>query len=285
MHAFWRSVLLVPGLWYPTVSCAAAQAKPDVGVRLARAHAALDEGYKLLREGAPRSQVVKHWALFARTRPHYPKVGIADVNRPTAINWDHPQALSGTSDPIGQLDSRLRDTPGPTLTRGEPVFDLLSPMRLLIREEERLKRSRVRQPERLPVDEQVDYHVSRLIDYAGGWVNDRGVNPAANASFDSLVKIGDPAIPALFERLYDERPTRAAYGWTVLRVQDVALRCIEAITNERFRIELYPSASAWTDEQPKYYPYPVLISELHPNRRRAFYDHLKRWKRQRPIPK
>jgi hypothetical protein len=99
-------------------------------------------------------------------------------------------------------------------------------------------------PAKLPIPKRVAYYTSLFPDVHGRQYDSSGAcyllhNGAGTEASDAIVAIGRPAIPALIELLDDNRLTRSVgrgigQDPTVVRVQDVAVQCIEAILKVRF---------------------------------------------------
>lgn len=96
----------------------------------------------------------------------------------------------------------------------------------------------------LPVNQQIAFHIFNLRNvsiYQGGWPMRCSVLLTTKPnSATELVRIGEPAVPAVIALLRDSRPTRSVALWrpwhhsrTVLRYQDAAVDILEAILHER----------------------------------------------------
>ncbi len=135
----------------------------------------------------------------------------------------------------------------------EQLLDYLATLRDQIRQEKDLLTKVVDDPEKLSVEERIAYFIARFSDVHGvqdsqpGYCMTVGFGPPRKGSgtclSDSVVAIGPPALPLLIEHLTDRRLTRSV-GFrrnfepnrTVLRVQDVALECIEKILGQTFYV-------------------------------------------------
>jgi len=96
----------------------------------------------------------------------------------------------------------------------------------------------------LSLNQQIDFHIFNLRNvstYQSGWPMRWSVLFTTKPnSATELVRIGEPAVPALIALLRDRRPTRSVALWrpwhhsrTVLRYQDAAVDILEAILRER----------------------------------------------------
>ncbi|MHC4503128.1 MAG: hypothetical protein ACYTFI_07475, partial [Planctomycetota bacterium] len=144
----------------------------------------------------------------------------------------------------------------------EQLLDLLGELRKQVEEDKRLKASEVDDPEKLPVEERIRYYVARFPDVRGAQWSQPGhcmtLRMGDRTKFsDAIVKIGRPAVPTLMEHLTDRQVTRSIGYWrnfaphrTVLRVQDVAVQCIEAILEVNF-YNASSTSSYLSNEDPK----------------------------------
>src|SRR5579871_2221364 len=140
------------------------------------------------------------------------------------------------------------------------VADYIPLLERQVEEEKSLARETVAHPEQLPLPSRIDYFIKRFVDVHGeqmgepgfchtvafgNWFgNDKPIISPPTQYSDSILQIGRPAIPALIQHLNDTRLTRSiGYRrgqWRILRVQDVAVECIECITHCQF---FFPRAS------------------------------------------
>ena len=130
----------------------------------------------------------------------------------------------------------------------EQLQDMIAQLKIQAGEDALRAKAVAVDPAKLPVEEQIRYYVDRLCETNGEQDSDPGECPVLGwgprTEFsDALVKIGRPAVPALIALLDDRRLTRCVgYFRTfdqhphVLRYQDVAIKCIEAIVDIRFYI-------------------------------------------------
>ena len=148
----------------------------------------------------------------------------------------------------------------------EQLRDLTAQLKVQIAEDAARAQKPVPDPGALPVDQQVQFYISQFEDIASPQFSNPGepmvVNVGApimgkiTAASDALVKIGRPALPALVALLDDRRITRSVgYQRTwdrhpqVLRYQDVAIKCLEAILDMHF---YSPSSSgSFLSNEPK----------------------------------
>jgi hypothetical protein len=163
---------------------------------------AVDKGMQLLESGAARGDVLTAWTV--------------------ALNTSRGS----------QYEPQLQE--------------LLIQLRQQVMDDKALAQSPKTDPQKLPTKQQVQYYAARLADVHGMQFSNPGqcvvlrFGPGTAIS-DALVKIGRPSLPALIDLLDDRRLTRSLgyhrmwdmQPW-VLRYQDVAVTCIEAITNLRF---------------------------------------------------
>lgn len=168
----------------------------------ARAWPSLSQGVKMLQKGADRTAILDVWQ---RTLAAHPSSGYE-----------------------------------------EQLKDMLAQLTLQVRQDAQRAKAPPVDPATLALDQQVQYYVDHLCDIATDQMFDPGECPVLNggkatASSDALVKIGRPALPALVALLDDRRLTRfVGYFRTydqhpkVLRYQDVAIKCIEAILDMHF---------------------------------------------------
>jgi hypothetical protein len=128
----------------------------------------------------------------------------------------------------------------------EQLLDYTATLREQTGQEKELLATAVDDPEELPIEERIAYYIARFPDVQGRQLTQPGHclavghGPPRKESgtwlSDSVVEIGGRAVPVLIEHLIDRRLTRSV-GFrrnfepsrTVLRVQDVALQCIERI--------------------------------------------------------
>jgi hypothetical protein len=148
---------------------------------------------------------------------------------------------------------------------GPPQIQVYSSiLRDQINQETRTNEARFIKPDVLPIAQQIEFYIARFPDVRGEQnfepgicvtVSPRGNQKGMEAS-NAVVKLGRPAIPMLIEHLNDQRLTRSVditrgirYNhYTVLRVQDVALQCLEVILNKRL---LPPDQSYISTAQPQ----------------------------------
>jgi hypothetical protein len=145
------------------------------------------------------------------------------------------------------------------------VADLVGDLTEQAAEDTALRKSDVADPSQLPLPERVQYFIARLPDVHGEQPGQParcitlGLTSAEmgtdTRNSDALVDIGWPALPALIDHLTDRRVTRSvAYHRnyvptrTILRVQDVAMDCIEAILNRQMYNRQYVSGQLSTKE-------------------------------------
>ena len=126
------------------------------------------------------------------------------------------------------------------------LLDLTAQLEKQVVIDEKLRAGDAADPEKLPVDQQIEYYLARLPDVHGMQISQPGHCSAVGLDAgttisDALVKIGRPAVPGLIDHLDDHRLTRSvgfsrsfAASRTVLRGQDVAVQCIEKILDIRF---------------------------------------------------
>src|SRR5262249_10341320 len=129
---------------------------------------------------------------------------------------------------------------------GAQLKDLIAQLEQQIPEDKKNQAATVKDLGQLPLDDRIAYYLARLPDVRGEqisapghcWTLGLGERTAVS---DGLVKIGRPAVPKLIEHLHDRRLTcsigfqRPFYAnRVVLRGQDVAVQCIEAILDLRF---------------------------------------------------
>jgi len=176
-----------------------AQPQPDKSNRAA--WESFSAGIALLEKGAPRSDVLAQWET---TMKEYPR-----------SEYRH-QLLSYTTILRAQIEQESTIP-----AEGE-------------------------QPGKLSPTQQVAYYIAHFPDVHGQQMGQPGIcsvfsNGDDTKASDAVVKIGRPAVPQLIKALDDRRLTRSIGYWrnfdphrTVLRVQDVALQCIQAILNMRF---------------------------------------------------
>ncbi|MFH1741934.1 MAG: hypothetical protein ABIH23_23265 [bacterium] len=123
------------------------------------------------------------------------------------------------------------------------AIELIKALEQNVRVERALTERDIGDPEELPLDERIDYYIARFPETRGmqpgepGFCKTVGMGEYTKFS-DSVVEIGRPAIPKLIEHLNDIRLTKSfgyRHGRTVtLRVQDVAIACIEKILDIDF---------------------------------------------------
>jgi hypothetical protein len=187
------------------------------------AWAAFYPGIELLENGSPHTQVLRLWENCLETYPH----------------------------------SQYR----------EQLLNYTSTLKRQIDEDQKAAAPEVLDPEHLLINDRIEYFIKRFPDVHGrqdsqpghcttvsGFPPRRGTGTWLS---DSIVEIGWPAIPKLVEHLTDRRLTRSV-GFhrnfdrhrTVLRVQDVAVQCVEKITGIHF---YNPSStgSYLSNEQPE----------------------------------
>ena len=123
-----------------------------------------------------------------------------------------------------------------------------------IEEEKILSKDTIENPDQLSLPARIDYYLNRFVDVHGVQMDETGLCDTVSMGVreglasatpepdtlpsDSIVRIGRPAIAALIRHLSDTRLTRS-YGYRsgyfhILRVQDVAIECIECITKCHF---------------------------------------------------
>ena len=188
------------------------------------------QGIAMLRSGTPRSELLNHWKETLRV-------------------FDH---------------SRYH----------EQLTDLTSQLEKQVVEDQKLAGSDVEDPGKLPLPQRINYYIARLPDVHGaqwsqpGHCVTYGMGEGTQVS-DALIKIGRPAVPKLIEHLDDRRLTRSIGFWrnfapsrVVLRVQDVAVQCIEQIVDIRF----YHSSSTSS-----------YLSNEKEEKRRAVVEDIKEW--------
>ena len=159
-------------------------------------------GIKLLEQGSPRAIVLAQWQETLRIYGH----------------------------------SRYR----------QQLLDLVGQLKAQVQQDGALRATEVDEPDRLPQDERIAYYLGRFPDVRGQQFCQPGqcqvLRMGERTKFsDAIIKIGRPAVPALIEHLSDRRVTRSI-GYrrhfdssrTVLRVQDVAVACIQKILDIPF---------------------------------------------------
>ncbi len=127
---------------------------------------------------------------------------------------------------------------------GKSVTEVDNQLRRQVEEDRDLKALAVSDPGTLQLEEQIAYYIARFPDASGRsmfvptFLRFTGMHGEENPA-DRVVAIGRPAVPQLLKHLVDRRVTRAVTSrrgknWpVVLRVQDVALECIEKIVGAR----------------------------------------------------
>jgi len=133
----------------------------------------------------------------------------------------------------------------------EQLLDYIARLRKQIEQDTKLLATSVDNPEKLPLDERIAYYIARFPDVRGyqalqpGHCQTIGLGGPTEeydtSLSDAIVQIGRPAVPMLVDHLTDRRLTRSvgffrnfAPSRTVLRVQDVAVQCIERILMQGF---------------------------------------------------
>ncbi|MFH1741935.1 MAG: hypothetical protein ABIH23_23270 [bacterium] len=132
----------------------------------------------------------------------------------------------------------------------EQLLDLTAQLTEQVREDEILNANSPKDLDELTVQEQIDYCIARCPDVHGvqfGWpgrcivLSVGGIKEKGTRFSDHLVAIGRPAVPKLIDHLTDRRFTRSIAcdrdfipHRIVLRVQDVAVECIEKILDVDF---------------------------------------------------
>lgn len=156
-------------------------------------------GVELLEKGEPRAQVLAQWEATLREFPqseyqHQLESYVAVLRQQVIQN----KTLAASQPENGSLEKRIADNIA-----------------------------------RFP-----DVHGKQWSQPGSCWTLGQGDDTRWS---DAIVKIGRPAVPALIEHLSDRRLTRSIGYWrnfhphrTVLRVQDVAVQCLEAILKMRF---------------------------------------------------
>ncbi|MFO8012959.1 MAG: hypothetical protein R6X20_06595 [Phycisphaerae bacterium] len=157
-------------------------------------------GTRMLSEDRPWAGVLDQWRETLRYFP----------------NWRYP-------DQLREVVSRLEEQ---------------------VPEMARLAETDVADPAALPPQERIACYAARLPEVRGAQTRIPGSARALRMGqrtrvSDALVAIGRPAVPALLDRLDDRRITRSvadslAPKLAILRVQDVAIQCIEAIVDLQF---------------------------------------------------
>lgn len=148
----------------------------------------------------------------------------------------------------------------PFTSYGKQAEDLLKGCRQVVQDK---KGWMTAEPESLTLDQRVKYWVERLPDICGSQLSFPGgpeifsYRDDAKMPSDRIVDLGRTAIPALIECLGDTRPTRSWYAQrdfypvrSIVRVEGVAVRCIEKITD----ITFYNNSSTgafFSDEEPE----------------------------------
>ncbi len=132
----------------------------------------------------------------------------------------------------------------------EQLLDYTATLKEQVEADRKLAAAEAMEPEGLPIEERVAYYLARFSDVHGSSMLEGDCNvlsrfPAKKEpgtwNSDSVVEIGLPAVPQLIELLTDRgltrtvcTPRRMSRERTVLRVQDVALQCIQAILHISF---------------------------------------------------
>jgi hypothetical protein len=162
----------------------------------------------------------------------------------------------------------------PNSNYSDQLADYIAQLQQQVRDDQQLAAEPATDPATLPIDRRIAWYLRRFPDVHGvqfsqpGECMTVGFGEGTKIS-DATTAIGWPAMPMLIDHLTDLRLTRSIGYWrnfapdrTVLRVQDVALACIESIAGAPFYRR--SSTSAY-------------LSNEKPEVRQAVIDDVRKW--------